>query len=332
MLVWTGLPEGFRNLISCIYYLNASMTSSTLGLSFFCWIMSGVLQGCPLSGLLFVLILDPFLRAIEGQLESPGLALTRACADDIGAVVYEISTLKIFHALFTILAKIAGLHVKDRKCVIIPIATRFAPHVVELFRDWLCANLPEWGSMAVVASGKYLGFALGPGAGASSWSGPIAKWRWRVSSISAEGFAPSVGTLCYNFRSLPVLGYVAQLLPPPADLLRLELDAEHRILHFPGRVLAAAAFVHLDEVGMVPFHSAVASCSAAIIRTALSGKIDWRTPWRRMTSALTERLPFCRVLNEQFWGAHWVEPACFCSTLAGCRIGAGPDTISQILC
>eukprot|EP00972_Heterocapsa_arctica_P045683 6741317-Heterocapsa_arctica.AAC.1 len=47
--------------------------------------MSGVLQGCPLSGLLFAVSLDPYLRWMKHDIEDAGLGVIRACADDIGA-------------------------------------------------------------------------------------------------------------------------------------------------------------------------------------------------------------------------------------------------------
>ncbi len=52
--------------------------------------LSGVLQGGPLSGVLFALRLSPFLLMMQEGAEVKLLAATRARADDIGAAVRRI--------------------------------------------------------------------------------------------------------------------------------------------------------------------------------------------------------------------------------------------------
>ena len=53
-------------------------------------VVAGVLQGCPASGSLFVLCLDPLLRAAV-QLEQFGQGLeVTACADDVGVSVSKV--------------------------------------------------------------------------------------------------------------------------------------------------------------------------------------------------------------------------------------------------
>eukprot|EP00959_Pyramimonas_sp_CCMP1952_P243679 5093574-Pyramimonas_sp.AAC.1 len=52
---------------------------------------SGVLQGCPLSGSLYVIASNPFLLDLEHCLVARGrlLGVVRACADDLGAVLFH---------------------------------------------------------------------------------------------------------------------------------------------------------------------------------------------------------------------------------------------------
>ena len=82
-----GMPEGMRNVVKALYSNCKAFMRTPSGLHFLFVILSGVLQGCPFSGTLFVLVLDPFLRRIHSLVDCRGLGITRACADDIGMVL-----------------------------------------------------------------------------------------------------------------------------------------------------------------------------------------------------------------------------------------------------
>ena len=177
-------------------------------------VLFGVVRGCPLSCLLFAVLLDPFLRAISALIDDKGDAVTRACADDIGAAVRGIQALKKFSSLFKAMRWASGLQLGFAKCCVVPFARRFSL-VASLFKGWLDTNIGDWRTFQILVSGKYLGFMLGPGAGSTSWHPPLAKYFDRVRLIAGVGAAPSVGTLLYNSCALPVLGYVSQLFPRP---------------------------------------------------------------------------------------------------------------------
>ena len=83
-------------------------------------ITSGVKQGCPLSPLLFVIATDSFLRALEANISPQSLA--RAYADDIALVLQNIwREAPAVAKLFVNLERIAGLWLKPKKCVLIPL-------------------------------------------------------------------------------------------------------------------------------------------------------------------------------------------------------------------
>ena len=77
----------------------------------------GVLQGCPLSGTLFLLAIDPLLAQFEWHILSPGLGAVYACADDVGAALRELKSLRILHRLFSRYRLVSGLTLKPSKCV-----------------------------------------------------------------------------------------------------------------------------------------------------------------------------------------------------------------------
>jgi hypothetical protein len=273
VLKCSGFPLGFINLIRGIYCMNGSWAVGSDGFEFLFWIWAGVLQGCPLSGLLFVVILDPLLNAIYGLLDRKGRAVTRACADDLGAAVADIRSLQVFENLFKIMQKVANLHLSPTKCILVPIAVKFSPHVKNMVKEWLERHLPSWYQFRVEAMGKYLGLMMGPAVTMHSWKGPLDKYAQRVQLIASARLAPSVGTFLYNSRAIPVLGYVGRLVPAPPNLLQMEMDAANKVLHLPGKTISAAAAHHLDRLGMVAFRSASALCASALIGTATAGKI-----------------------------------------------------------
>ena len=74
----------FRNVVRGVYRL-AGVWSEDGQLAFM--ILRGVLQGCPLSGLLFALAMDPCIRLFGRKVPEPR-GFLRVCADDIAAVTF----------------------------------------------------------------------------------------------------------------------------------------------------------------------------------------------------------------------------------------------------
>ena len=91
----TQCPLGIINVVEGIYHGNHAYILSGGTLTFLFHILSGALQGCPLSGSLFAMAVDPFLWAIHEKVDAKDTGVTRACADDIGQSLRSISTLKV---------------------------------------------------------------------------------------------------------------------------------------------------------------------------------------------------------------------------------------------
>ena len=80
---------------------------------------AGVLQGCPLSGALFVIVLDCYIRYTTRAMERK--ALLNACADDLAAVMGRASQLKVLARTLRLLQGAAALRLNWWKCVLIPL-------------------------------------------------------------------------------------------------------------------------------------------------------------------------------------------------------------------
>ena len=191
VLAAMSLLPGVVNFIEGIYYMNASFVAQQDGLHFFCWITAGVLQGCPLSGLIFVLIVDPLLRAIAETCDRPKLSMTRACADDIGTVLFNCRVLPLLHDLFYTIELCANLKLKPKKCNIIPLWGAFTLHKATCIRDFIARTVPHWHAFNILACAKYLGFWLGPAATLDmNWRGPMSKWKSKVFQLFPQAWRP----------------------------------------------------------------------------------------------------------------------------------------------
>jgi hypothetical protein len=80
--------------------------------------VGGIRQGCPLSGLLFSLCLDPPMRIFEVSLRNRGIA--RAFFDDIGMVAHDFRRMRIIiYQAFGLFKGVSGLQSNITKTVVV---------------------------------------------------------------------------------------------------------------------------------------------------------------------------------------------------------------------
>eukprot|EP00973_Karenia_brevis_P055490 7716661-Karenia_brevis.AAC.1 len=77
-------------------------------------------------------------------LQKPGHAVIRACADDGGAAVRDITALPIFATSFDSIAKASHLTLNLAKTHLVPLSKPFGPAVVDGVRAWLAGSVPGW--------------------------------------------------------------------------------------------------------------------------------------------------------------------------------------------
>ena len=88
-----------------MYFCVRAFGSTERGVVFLVWFTSGVIQGCPMSGLLFVAAVDPMLTEMHKQLDAKNKAVTRACADDIAAALRDRAASAVYHHSFSVARK-----------------------------------------------------------------------------------------------------------------------------------------------------------------------------------------------------------------------------------
>ncbi|CAK0888508.1 unnamed protein product, partial [Prorocentrum cordatum] len=173
-----------------VIYENVTRRGNIGGVTSFMYhITAGIVQGCPASGLLFSLALDPFLQDFRSVVDGTGRGHTRACADDIGMALKCISALSEISAVFRKAQRLAHLKLKIPKCHIVPLIDSASPEVIHQYRLWLGTHLPGWTSMGISGKLKYLGMFLGPDVEWDSWHAPLSKYQSRCALIAAGGSA-----------------------------------------------------------------------------------------------------------------------------------------------
>ena len=176
--------------------------------------LSGVLQGCPGSAMMFNNALDPFPARFHNALRAEKSGIIRACADDIGITFTMLKHLRLVHPIFEDCKTHAGLNLKPIKCVLVPLCN-WSEAVQKCIVRWLKKNIPEWTNFKVAPYAKLLGFYLGPSAGSKMWEGPFKKYENRILAIKNGQASLALNAFTYNTRVVPVTSYVAQLVPLP---------------------------------------------------------------------------------------------------------------------
>ena len=170
-----------------------------------------MLQGCPLSGTLFAFVVDPLLWSFKRYLTG---TLTRACADDVGMALRKLEMLALVYRMFEDYRRVSNLTLKPAKCILITTVCKSSSWNHDMIRAFLRRNVPGWANIIIKDSAKYLGFIVGPTAGAVQWDGALEKFNGRCIALRLSEQPLSLKVGQFSGRAISVLGYIAQLVPP----------------------------------------------------------------------------------------------------------------------
>ena len=272
MLKGLGVPQWYFNAILSLYKDISAYSSGTGDGSFLFYVLCGVKTGCPLSSILFLLCVNPFIDLFNWLSDNPGFSITRVCADDFGSTMDQLYRIKTQASIFKLAAGVAGLHLKPSKCIIIVSCIELSDDIVDAIRLWLSHNVPDFMDFCICSSGKYLGWHLGINSVALSFEDPMKKVVTRVHEVVAGHGPVTSAILRYNQRIVPVLSFVSQFAHPPDVEALLDLDqwAIHKLLRIPAKCLPRNMCHSISvctEVDPIPLSS---YCSANLIRFAHS--------------------------------------------------------------
>ena len=102
------LPRDIYRVIKCLYFSIQAFSSGCGDGSFLFEVLCGVKTGCPLSSILFLLCVNPFIDLVVQRCDAPKLSVTRTCADDFGSALRCLSVLQTQAKVFSLLLGVLG--------------------------------------------------------------------------------------------------------------------------------------------------------------------------------------------------------------------------------
>ena len=323
ILHYIKIPKGFLNAVKAMYKNNQAYTSIAGIMTWIFIVACGVLQGCPLSGTLFVLAIDPLLHLFERFVCSPGHGAIYACADDIGAALSEIRHLKILHKWFTKVTKASGLILKPAKCVLVLTTVSASEHNISRIREWLAVNIPEWSNFQIRSSAKYLGIHIGPKLGGLNWYAPICKFVARTEEVANRHLPLALASAQFASKALSVLGYVGQLMPPPKNFKVLELRVANKILRVATNSFTTNSVYQASKFGGPALARPAAYLHATRIRGSAKTFSGFSPQHFELKELALKANTLCRLMDPRPDG--WDSDA-FCSNLHQAYMGIIHDS------
>ena len=260
-----GMPSAMIKCLQLFYRANAHFIKAGKGYFRSFSAANGVRQGCPLSGILFVLCVDLLLRRTSHLLR--GDSVVRGYADDTALVIEDyVKELPMLCQTFEQFRAISGLELNVEKTFFIPLWRYSSEGNVRLLLRESC---PLWGHFLIRGCGKYLGFYVGPTAGNNSWEKALRKYEQRTLQWAANHLGLYFSIFTYKVYIQPVLSFVAQLCEPPPDLLKRYQTALRQLVPGPGNFITHADLSHLSCCGMrSEFPDPFVLCKAAKLRVS----------------------------------------------------------------
>ena len=267
-----GVPDRVIRFVRALYHDCRALLCFAGAVVGCLQIESGIKQGCPLSGSLFALAIDPLIRAItlRGLVQTSSLT---AYADDIGLVLIDMFTqLVLVLSLFADWARATLLFLNIKKCVVVPLWSAVLGDV----RCWLRRNLPEFAMCRVDFWARYLGVIIGPGAQHHLWDGLHQRLHTRAIEIKASDRGMATKIKLFGVYCTSIVFFRLQFSAPTRCLREAYRHAAQRVLAAPWNAFPHKVLCHLCDFG-IPFEIADVDRLGLASRARLalsSGMID----------------------------------------------------------
>ena len=237
------VPQNILNLIEALYKdVTALAVFAGVVVGSF-QIVSGIKQGCPMSGSIFALGIDPLLRALASRL--PGRWTTlNAYADDVSLVLTNVFLeLGIVLDALVLWSRATAMTLNIRKCVLVPLWQHS-----ERLRRWIRRAHPAFASAAISSFAKYLGVVLGPGALGHLWDGLECRFLTRAGEVRASDRGFTTKVRLFSTYCTSMLSHRLQFTPPTKSLRALYTKGAQRILAAPWQAIPHSLLTRLKDL------------------------------------------------------------------------------------
>ena len=307
---WLGVPQSEINFITALYD-NTMAVIKMGGMNSNKFEMTrGIRQGCPLSPIVFAIIVDILLRKLDKILGKDGTA--RAFADDTASITDNIfMNIRSIAKLFKDYEKISGLGLNLSKTLVIPLWDEREDVEADyrLLKEKLRLVGDGWEMVQVVRSGKYLGYRIGPDRKSGAWDKAEKKWEERSKAWASKGLGLQFSAMVYNTFCSSVLGFLGQLLNPPQTLLDKEERCMLRLASGPMHWACACDLWNMGPrfgIGK-SFDCLLAKAQAAQLR-ALHFE-NWEKPIEEEERDLKRWVSNARYDDRLIWWNSWFKEA-----------------------
>jgi hypothetical protein len=213
-------------------------------------VSAGVRQGCPLSGSLFALCFHTIIIDLQFKLIHKSFAISArifAYADDLGIILSDLWILMPFlYESLCAAGRATNLHLNVKKTKVLPLWRN--PQLAASSRR-LSAGWPLWAKFGFCLSHEYLGVIVGPAAtNALRWVKAVSCFEARVVAIAQMGVAWPTSIMLFNVFALPVLSYIAQVVPTDSLPKTLLARMMAKLFKLPMNRIPYAAFLALQEI------------------------------------------------------------------------------------
>ena len=172
-------------------------------------VSSGIKRGCPMSGDIWCLIFDPFVRALVFAPRDLDASLS-AFADDIGIPCGDLcECLRAIVPVIDLMSCAAGLTPNWKKAVFISFSRRSE---FEL-RKKIEQAVPFASAGKIKRAARYLGFKSGPDALDAAWKRPCRRSLARARHVRSLGLSLVEVVVACNVFVVSILRFHFQLVP-----------------------------------------------------------------------------------------------------------------------
>ena len=267
-----GAPAWFIRMIFLLYTDCATEVSLAGGRYPGFSMEEGVKQGCCLSGALFCLALDPWLRFAVSAL--PPQISVNAFADDLCFCMQSLLRhLRLLLVLVMVLGRATNLELNLSKCIFVPWWTSDEDEIIRIGAA-INAMCPRWQGAKVASFARYLGVLVGPGAEHHQFDAVAAKMRQVTRSLRNLALPFSDAIRAYNTTVAPCASHLLQFVALQPSMLATERWCMQFLARGPWQAMSTALLFQLKQLGFkYEFRNLAALSAGCAARAALRSPV-----------------------------------------------------------